>query len=547
MPRATMSNIKPAPSRRELSLVAVGFSLLTIAFTYPQILFIGSRTSEYYDTQFSIWRLAWIAHQLPRDPLHLFDANIFYPQTHTLAYSDALLLPGVIGAPLIWIGLTPVLVHNLMVLFSFTACGVAMYLLCRDITGSPAAAWIAGLAFAFQPYRFAHYPHLELLLGWPIPLAFLAAQRLVTSGRLRHGVWLGVTVAVQAFCCVYYAVFLGTALVVLVTALLIGRKREDLTRTMRPALAACGVAALLAGPYLLSYRAAGRMRTGEEVAEFSSTAASYVTVPLRNVVYGRVAGSPSLEAVMFPGIGVVVLAGMGLAGALSRRRVAYLAVLLIAVDMSLGTHGLLYGTMYRTIWVYRGLRVPGRMFVIASAALAVLAADGVQRVLARIQGPRLRHLTCAAIASIVLLESATIPLDLKALPPLAKFYAWLQRQPRSVVMEWPLPLPDSLGVTHEPFYMYASTAHWQPLVNGYSGFYPVEYIHFLERTAAFPSPEVVDYLRALSVRYVLLHSEFDPERYLGARAALAGRADIELVSEERQGPNELALYQIPSR
>ena len=114
-------------------------------------------------------------------------------------------------------------------------------------------------------------------------------------------------------------------------------------------------------------------------------------------------------------------------------------------------------------------------------------------------------------------------------------------------MEWPLPLPDSLGVTHEPFYMYASTVHWQPLVNGYSGFYPVEYIHFLERTAAFPSPEVVDYLRALTVRYVLLHSEFDPERYLAARAALAGRQDIELVSEERQGQNELALYQIPSR
>jgi hypothetical protein len=250
---------------------------------------------------------------------------------------------------------------------------------------------------------------------------------------------------------------------------------------------------------------------------------------------------------MFPGICALVFAAIGLTGPLNRRRVAYLVVLLVAVDMSLGSHGWLYRTVYRTIWVYRGLRVPGRMFVIASAALAVLAAEGVKRVMAYIQTPMLRRLACGAIAAIVLLESAMIPLDLKAVPQLAKFYTWLQHQPHAVVMEWPMPRPDSLGITHEPFYLYASTVHWQPLVNGYSGFYPLSYIHLIDNAEAFPSPAAVEYLRATSVRYVLLHSEFAPEAYVRARAALAGRLDIELVSEERQGPNELALYQIRSR
>ena len=88
-----------APSSRELARVTAGFAALTIVMTYPQIRFMASRMGEHYDTLFSVWRLAWIAHQLPRDPLHLFDANIFYPRLHTLAYSDGVLLPGVAGGP----------------------------------------------------------------------------------------------------------------------------------------------------------------------------------------------------------------------------------------------------------------------------------------------------------------------------------------------------------------------------------------------------------------------------------------------------------------
>lgn len=539
-----MMRDRSAPFLRELSGVAAGFSLLTILLTYPQVRFMSSGLAEHYDGLFSVWRLAWIAHQLPRDPRHLFDANIFYPQAHTLAYSDALLLPGLLGAPLIWIGLSPVFVYNVLVLFSFAACGVAMYALCREFTDSAVAAWIGGLVFAFQPYRFAHFPHLELLWGWPIPLAFLAAHRVVSRGRLRDGVWLAIAVAIQAFCCLYYAVFLVTSLVVLVPALLIGRTRETVLRATRSGLAACTLAVLFTAPYLLSYLEMGRTRSLQEVEQFTSTWASYLAVTTRNWLYGGRMGSGLLEGVMFPGVAAVVLAVAGLSVRPRRRALAYLALLLVAFDLSLGSQSWLYSALYQTIAVYRGLRVPGRMFVIVSAALGVLAADGAERVLALVKAPWWRRAAGAALAAIVVLESAALPLHLDTVPIVSGVHAWLRTQPRSVVMEWPMPRPDSLGVTHEPLYMYASTAHWQPLVNGYSGFYPLSYIHFLERTEAFPSPAVVDYLRDTSVRFVLLHGEFDPARYNDVRAALGGRSDIRLVMEERRGANELALYEI---
>src|SRR5438874_1690095 len=103
-------------SWRELAGVLVGFAALTAAFTYPQLRYIGSRAGTHYDALFSTWRLAWIAHALRTDPRHLFDANIFWPEAGTLAYSDAALLPGLIGTPLIWFGLHPLVVHNLFVL-----------------------------------------------------------------------------------------------------------------------------------------------------------------------------------------------------------------------------------------------------------------------------------------------------------------------------------------------------------------------------------------------------------------------------------------------
>ena len=64
------------------------------------------------DAHFSIWRLAWVAHQLPADPQHLFDANIFHPAKGTLALSDAMLLVGALGLPFFHAGVNPAIVHN---------------------------------------------------------------------------------------------------------------------------------------------------------------------------------------------------------------------------------------------------------------------------------------------------------------------------------------------------------------------------------------------------------------------------------------------------
>ena len=57
-----------------------------------------------------------------------------------------------------------------------------------------------------------------------------------------------------------------------------------------------------------------------------------------------------------------------------------------------------------------------------------------------------------------------------------------------------------------------SVNHWHPLVNGYSGYYPPGYVRTIEVMGTFPDDQSIARLRALNVRFIVLHrSLFEPE------------------------------------
>ena len=185
--------------RRWLVLRRIGgatglFAILTAIMTWPQVLVLSTHALDDPDVFFNLWRLRWIAHAL-ESRASLFDANIFHPERGVLAYSDALLVEGVLGAPLLHAGVPPVLVHNLLLLGALVASGVGMFVLARHLTGSTGGAIAAGVIFAFAPYRFAHYMHLELQWVLWSPWAFWALQRTIESGSFRFGLLTGLFLA----------------------------------------------------------------------------------------------------------------------------------------------------------------------------------------------------------------------------------------------------------------------------------------------------------------------------------------------------------------
>ena len=531
---------------RRAFCIYVGFSVIA---TWPQVVRLDS-VPDHVDSYFSLWRLAWIAHALVSDPRHLFDGNIFYPERYTLAYSDAVLLEGLVGMPFVQAGVPVVYVYNALVTGSFVACATAMYLLAHRLTGSWPAALLAGAVFAFAPFRFDHYYHLELLWSPWMPLAFWLAHRTADSGRLRDGIATGVSVALQVLSSIYYGVFLATVLAVLVIALLVGR----VTALRRRAAVsfACGavVAAALVLPYMPPYwhaRAAVGERNTGEASLYAAGPRHYLASMPDSLIAGKLTGPLGRpEKRLSPGFIALGLALLALWPPLTRTTIAYALVLAVAVDLSFGPRGLAFEWLRDHIVLYRGLRAPARMGQVALLGFAALAAIGCVRLQAWLAT---RRLPAGAIVTLLVLvafaEYLVAPRSLVAVPTEAPpAYQWVRGQADAVVAKLPMPTRRTAPL-HEAEFQFLSTFHWRPLVNGYSGNWSMRQVRLLDRVEGFPDDASLEALGSAGATHVLVHERHygrDPYRRIVSQ--LAARTDVQPLGRFDDDGFEIAAYRL---
>ena len=510
---------------------ALLFVLLTVAMTWPQTAHLATHARGHDDVYFNLWRLRWFAHALAAAPARLFDGNIFYPERGALTLSDAMLVEGVVASPLLWAGVPPVLVHNLLLLGAIIVSALGMFVLARHLTRSPAAGLVAGVIFAFVPYRFEHYMHMELQWTMWIPWAFWALDRALATGARRDGILCGLFVALQMLSSIYYGIFLALLLGLAAALLLLPLRGRELARAVGSlalgAIVAAMICAAYAMPYLQTREKVGG-RPGEQIAMFSARASNYLVATPENRLYGRMLerrGAP--ERRLFPGFAALLLAFSGLLlrvpGATA---IAYLVAMLAAFELSLGVRGYSYVFLHAHVPVFDGLRAPARFGIFAVFFLAALAAFGYAILESALRRGWRRVLSAASVI-VLLAEYWVAPLALVPYPNRAPpLYDWLARQPPGVVAELPMPAPEHLAGP-EPERAYMSTFHWKPIVNGYSGYFPPSYLQRLERMRGFPDDRAFRQLLHDGVRYVVVHVDLYPEsRRVEVLEALAARIDL---------------------
>ena len=529
--------------------------------TYPQALHLRDRVHDDGDPLLNTWALMWVAHQLPRAPAHLFDANIFYPERRTLAYSETLLVPAAFAAPLYWAGVSRLLIYNIVFLSGFIVSGIGTSLLVRTLTGSAAAGRVAGLVFAFLPYRIDHFPHLQLQQTQCLPFAMWAFHRLLQTGRLRDGVLFGAFTAGQVLSCLYYGLFLLPYMAVVCGAMLVFERRLPKDRIV--ALAAAAVIALAAiVPVGMAYLGARKVvgeRGRQEVLDGSATWRNYLAPAEANLLYGEAfAGFMQSERRLFPGfvaIGLAIVALWPRTRAFrlqtSDFRLAYVLGLLLAFDVSLGFNGLTYSALYDYFLPFRALRIPARMGLFVGFSLAVLAGYGIARVATLVQSANARRAAFVTAAVLMLVEYASRPIDLATIRTGApEVYTDIVRDrgdsPTAALFEFPASSQD------DPTYLYYSTFHWQSLVNGYSGFFPPSYVRLMDALQTFPDDSSIGALRARGTRYLVVHGErLYGDRYETLIAMLDQRSDLVLVARhpwfDRDKHSEISAYRLVYR
>jgi hypothetical protein len=500
---------------RHAIVAALGLGAALMLLLHQQVGHLDS-VPDLGDPLFSVWRIGWVNHQLFTDPRHLFDANIFYPERLTLTLSDPIVLPALMGTPLLAAGVHPVVAYNVLLLSAFWFSGVAVYLLVERLTASPRAAFIAGLIYACCGYRFEHYSHLELQMTQWMPLGLLVLHLLIVrdpgsgspksvgGSRERRRWWYALAFAAalvaQLYSSMYYAVFFVVYAALIGAGLLIVH-RPSVRRLVLPLLISAAVAAMAALPLVRAFAAAEPMKGERPVGEiryYSAVPDDYLRVNRYNVVWRNVLHRPAPERTLFPGAAPFTLAAVGVAPPFGGITLIYTAALLFSFDGTLGLNGVAYPFLYRWLSPLHGLRAPARFGALVALTLALLAGFGARRVLAWRSSRTYQYTAFAALVAFVMID-AWPALTLRPVwkePP--SIYQVPKYTPNVVIAEMPL-LEDETG--NIPF-MYFSLWHWTRMVNGYSGFIPNSYAEFRKQMVFFPDATSIAALRSRGVKYV---------------------------------------------
>ena len=524
----------PFPERAPRLTLLAAFVLLAVLHTWPLALSPGyySRLDS-ADANLNTWAIAWVAHTLPGRPGQLFDAPIFHPARLTFAYSEPLIVQGILAKPILALGGSPVLAYNLVLLAGFVLTAFAASLLVLGTTGEFWAALVAGSLAAFNAHMLTRLPHLQAMHLEFLPLAIVALDRIAVQGRVRGALLLAVAVSLQALTSIYSLVFTAWSLAWAAAAR--GVTDTSRWRFLGLIVLAAGVCGLLLLPVLYPYyllaHESGLVRTVGESRLFSSTWTDYLYTGAR-VHYGiwsqRFNGSADAN---FPGIVATLLALLALTRLQQDRYVRMAASMAVgAVLLSVTPRLPGFEWAHSHLPGLSAIRGYSRAGQFALIAVALLAGFGVAR-LREWWSPRKGWpLVGAALVVLVNIEALRAPLFYVPFRGVPAIYGTLAASGTGVI-ELPMPGPGA-EFKNAP-YLVNATSHWLPMVNGYSGFTPREFMDIYRGMRRFPDDWSIDWLRRNRVNRIVVHAaEFEQLKGTLQFQKVETWPDLELLATE---------------
>lgn len=511
-------------------LAAAAYAVLSLAYTWPLALHMASAVPhDRGDPLLVAWVLWWSTKTVPLTAAW-WNAPAFYPSTGVLAFSEHFLGLGPISAPVILISHNPLLAYNVAFFASYVLSGIAGYLLGFVLTGRRGAAFVAGTAFAFAPYRLSHLQHLQLLSSYWMPIALAALHLHFRSLHSRWAIVFAAAWLMQALACGYYFFFLS----VFAALWLLWFGRETPIRALVPVAASWIVAALLLLPILFGYRAIhatyGFHRSPVEMLYYSADVAGLFAASPDSLLWHGLRAVSNDESAIFPGVTAVICLGAGLWMLLRHSSfvlrhfraplgfyvVAALTMWLLALGPQPGLLGHRLGVpgVYSLIaWLpgFDEMRVPARLWMLSVLSLSAIAA----LVVAAIESPTRRKWIAVAATIGFLLDGWPRTFPLVAAPD-------SRVTTNAAVARLGLPLRQNETET-----MYGAIPQARPVFNGYSGYEAPQH-PALRDLLDQHDPRIVERLAADGPIEIVVQKDLDPDA--------AWQRFIETIPRIQRGP-----------
>lgn len=509
-------------------LVAFGFFLF-LAFVWcgPILTDPAHVAADVGDPLHMAWVMAWVAHQLPIDPLGLFDSNNFFPYAKSLAFGDHLLPEAILGLPVNLISGNAILALNVVTGFGLLSSALAAYFLVGSLLENRGAGLMAGTVLVFNAFIQGELLRVNVLhlQGWC--LALYCLWRFTDRPSWRFSILFSLALALQGLTGTYYAVYSAILAPGFVAAAYLARRRApsfaEAGRLILPAVGTGLLGYLFLSPYRLI---ASRSLAQKPIPDGADLASFLLPEPNLWLWGGVIASAPRGESSHFLGYLAICLALLAL-WAFASRRVASPAarflilsagvLMVVGLIISVGAYPRFLGEplgrspyllALRSVPLLQAMATVERAGVLVHMGVALLAAVGAERVLRKRSG----LLIAITLSSFAAAEQWTKPgpgFRIPAGDELPEVYRWLESGEGPVV-ELPL-YPDRL-IRFRALYPYFSTYHWRPVPIGRASFYPPAHDYLANLLASFPDDVSIAALRATGIRDIVIHPLMKPDR-----------------------------------
>ncbi len=537
--------------RRYLSLAKhlVAFFIFTFAsvfITFPLIFHLGDYATGLGDELLIAWILNWNIHALLSDPLHIFEANIFYPFPHSLAFSDLHLASSILAfVPTVLIG-EPIAANNVTIFSSALLVGFFTFLLVFFLTKQYLPSLLSGLLFIFSPVFLDKAVHIQILAIQWIPLAVLFYIHFLKTKRSRFlgiSLFLFIVQTYNSFLPGYFLVFLYFIITFFFFFRRMKLLRRYIIRTNLMILIATFFALL---PIIIPYYQVSREYTYvRDIREaihlalqpedlFYSSSYSRLHVILNQFSgnrewYPNGDFKPGFLGFFFTLFSVIVI--IDFVKHYKKRDWIYRSLVvsgIVGLILSLGPAlhfarktihepfpiPLPYALLYYIVPGFQGFRNAFRWEMLFAFCMAVTIALFTAIVSKKWSTKKKLVIYSLLIFGVVLefnypLQSTTVPQE-KDFP---KVYSWLRTTPKdSTIIEMPIYNWNMFPHGHKELYrVFYSTAHFRRTVNGASGFSPPPWQKMTYVLMnSFPSRQAVRRFKEMKIDYLIVHkAEYD--------------------------------------